>query len=71
LGSHSPLVDRAARLSGVECANIRNAKLIEGFFYQFVEKLYEMGEVKFKNLFVDGTKIEAYENKYRLFLQSH
>ena len=23
-----------------------------------------MGEVKFKNLFVDGTKIEAYANKY-------
>ena len=42
------------RLSGV----------IEELFYQFVEKLYEMGEVKFKNLFVDGTKIEAYANKY-------
>ena len=37
---------------------------IEGLFYQFVEKLYEMGEVKFQNLFVDGTKIEAYANKY-------
>ena len=34
--------------------------VIEGLFYQFVEKLFEMGEVKFKNLFVDGTKIEAY-----------
>ena len=33
-------------------------------FYQFVEKLYEMGEVKFKNLFVDGTKIEANANRY-------
>ena len=40
------------------------AGTIEGLFYQFVEKLYEMGEVKFKNLFVDGTKIEAYANKY-------
>ena len=40
------------------------AGAIEGLFYQFVEKLYEMGEVKFKNLFVDGTKIEAYANKY-------
>ena len=40
------------------------AEAIEGLFYQFVEKLYEMGEVKFKNLFVDGTKIEAYANKY-------
>ena len=35
------------------------AGAIEGLFYQFVEKLYEMGEVKFKNLFVDGTKMEA------------
>ena len=40
------------------------AEAIEGLFYQFVEKLYEMGEVKFRNLFVDGTKIEAYANKY-------
>ena len=48
------------RLSGV----------IEGLFYQFVEKLYEMGEVKFKNLFVDGTKIEAYANKYTFVWKS-
>lgn len=40
------------------------AEVIEDLFYQFVKKLYEMGEVKFKNLFVDGTKIEAYANKY-------
>ena len=40
------------------------AEAIEGLFYQFVEKLYAMGEIKFKNLFVDGTKIEAYANKY-------
>ena len=40
------------------------SEAIEGLFYQFVEKLYEMGEIKFKNLFVDGTKIEAYANKY-------
>ena len=42
----------------------RLSEVIEGLFYQFVEKLYEMGEVKFKNLFVDGTKIEANANKY-------
>ena len=42
----------------------RLSEAIEGLFYQFVEKLYEMGEVKFRNLFVDGTKIEAYANKY-------
>ena len=40
------------------------AQVIEDLFYQFVGILYEMGEVKFKNLFVDGTKIEAYANKY-------
>ena len=39
------------------------AEVIEDLFYQFIEKLYEMGEVKFKNLFIDGTKIEAYANK--------
>ena len=43
----------------------RLTEAIEGLFYQFIEKLYEMGEVKFKNLFVDGTKIEAYANKWR------
>ena len=42
----------------------RLSDAMEGLFYQFVEKLYEMGEIKFKNLFVDGTKIEAYANKY-------
>ena len=38
--------------------------VVEDLFYQFVEKLYEMGEVKYQNLFVDGTKIEANANKY-------
>jgi len=46
------------------------AESIENLFYQFVEKLYEMGEVKFKNLFVDGTKIEAYANKYTFVWKS-
>ncbi len=46
------------------------AESIEGLFYQFVQKLYEMGEVKFKNLFVDGTKIEAYANKYTFVWKS-
>ena len=38
--------------------------VMENLFYQFVEKLHEMGEVKFENIFVDGTKIEANANKY-------
>lgn len=46
------------------------SKVIEGLFYQFVNKLYEMGEVKFKNIFVDGTKIEAYANKYTFVWKS-
>ena len=45
-------------------------EVIEDLFYQFVEKLYEMGEIKFKNLFVDGTKIEAYANKYTFVWKS-
>ncbi len=40
------------------------AEVIEDLHYQFIEMLYEMEEIKFKNLFVDGTKIEAYANKY-------
>ena len=48
------------RLSGV----------IEELFYQFVEKLYELGEIKYKNLFVDGTKFEAYANKYTFVWKS-
>ena len=39
-------------------------EVIEDLHYQFIEILYEMEEIKFKNLFVDGTKIEAYANKY-------
>ena len=36
----------------------------EDLFYQLVNFLYEIGEIKFENLFVDGTKIEANANKY-------
>ena len=48
----------------------RLSEVMEGLFYQFVNKLYEMGEVKYKNLFVDGTKIEAYANKYTFVWKS-
>lgn len=37
---------------------------IEDLFYQLINKLYELDEVKFENLFVDGTKIEANANRY-------
>ena len=57
-----------ATISRFEDKKISEA--IEGLFYQFVNKLCEMGEVKFKNLFVDGTKIEAYANKYTFVWKS-
>ena len=42
----------------------RLKEVMEGLFYQFIEKLYEMKEIEFKYLFVDGTKIEANANRY-------
>ena len=53
-------------------SRFQNEKLtsaIEDLFYQFVEKLYQRGEIKFENLFVDGTKIEANANKYTFVWQ--
>lgn len=45
---------RTERVSGV----------LEDLFYQFINKLGEMGEIDYKNIFIDGTKIEANANKY-------
>jgi transposase len=42
----------------------RLAEAMEGLFYQFVQKLCELGEVKYENVFIDGTKIEANANRY-------
>ncbi len=36
----------------------------EDLFYQLIEKLAEIGEIDFKELFVGGTKIEANANRY-------
>lgn len=44
--------------------NYLSDEVIEDLFYQQVKYLFEQGEVKFENLFVDGTKIEANANKY-------
>ena len=33
-------------------------------FYQLVERLYSLGEIKYEHLFVDGTKNEVNANKY-------
>lgn len=40
------------------------ADAIEDLFYQMVQYLHNIDEVKFENLFVDGTKIEANANRY-------
>lgn len=37
---------------------------MEGLFYQLVKKLREKEEVVFRDVFVDGTKIEANANRY-------
>lgn len=45
----------------------RDERLIdhmEDLLYQFIGILREAGELQYKNIFVDGTKIEAYANKY-------
>jgi transposase len=42
----------------------RIATAAEGLFYQLVERLKDLQEIRFENLFVDGTKIEANANKY-------
>lgn len=40
------------------------SEVVEDLFYQLVEKLHEIGEIRYEHLFVDGTKIEANANKY-------
>ncbi len=40
------------------------ADTIEDLFYQLVKYLYTLNEVKYENLFIDGTKIEANANRY-------
>ena len=50
-----------------EIARFRSTRLSECYeelFYQLVQKLKDLGEIKFEHLFVDGTKIEANANKY-------
>jgi transposase len=37
---------------------------IDDLFYQMVEYLHSIDEIKYENLFVDGTKIEANANRY-------
>ena len=44
--------------------NERLTGVIEDLFVQLIMKLHELGEIKFNNIFVDGTKIEANANRY-------
>lgn len=41
-----------------------NREAIEELFEQFIIKLLELDEIDLENVFIDGTKIEAYSNKY-------
>jgi transposase len=49
-------------------ARFRSKRLAEGvmenLFGQFVEALFNLDEITFENLFIDGTKIEANANRY-------
>jgi transposase len=50
-----------------EISRFRGKRLpecMEELFYQLVEKLSALGEIKYEHLFVDGTKLEANANKY-------
>ena len=42
----------------------RIKEALDDLFSQFLKKLRDMGEIECKNLFVDGTKIEANANRY-------
>lgn len=41
-----------------------NDGVLKDLFDQLIEFLYQSKEIEFKNLFVDGTKIEANANRY-------
>jgi Transposase and inactivated derivatives len=42
----------------------RIADIVDDLFNQLVKKLKEFGEIQYKNIYIDGTKIEANANKY-------
>ena len=44
--------------------NERLVGVIEDLFFQLIGKLHELGEIQFRNIFIDGTKIEANANRY-------
>ncbi len=61
------LLNGAPAPSHIEIARFRSQRLAEcgeELFYQLVQKLHSLGEIRYEHLFVDGTKIEANANKY-------
>ena len=42
----------------------RCSEIIEELFYQLVKKLYEIGEVDYQTVFIDGTKLESRAGRY-------
>jgi len=42
----------------------RLGETMKELFIQFIKKLCELGEVKFENVFIDGTKLESVANRY-------
>ena len=55
-----------------EMNRFREERLINGvlgnLFDQLIEKLYRLDEIKFKNLFIDGTKIKTNANRCSLMI---
>jgi transposase len=47
----------------------KRSPVIEALFYQLAEKLIGLGEVSYRHIFVDGTKIEANANRYSFVWQ--
>ena len=42
----------------------RTKDAVEGLFYQFVQRLEELGETEHDEVFIDGTKLESTANRY-------
>ena len=63
---------RKADYSHNEMNRFREKRLINGvmgnLFDQLIEKLYRLDEIKFKNLFIDGTKIKTNANRCSLMI---
>ena len=50
--------------STISCFLLKANDIIHELFCQFVEKLFKLSEISTETIYIDGTKIEAYANKY-------